>query len=254
MKDDQGNLASAQVAKTKIVAEKDKKNDSAKNVAEVKIPVAKTTSVKSVSARAKVTKTGKSGDEFAKKTNPRNEFNYSAKKVAKVKVSRGTIATLVIFMLAVVIGGTAFIFYSMGFSNGEKGKTEAVSQALADYKKSLEDPTKTDATQISTADLDNWLNAKSTGFLYIGRPTCHYCQQFNPLLNQAMSELSVAVKYYDTDAASAQDSTTMNAMLTRLNVAGTPTLIYFENGVEVARWQNTYTLESVEDFLKTYAK
>jgi predicted bacteriocin transport accessory protein len=107
-------------------------------------------------------------------------------------------------------------------------------------------------TTYTTEQMTEFLDSGGCGFVYIGRPTCSWCQKFTPLLNAAIEKLALTgVIYYNTDEVAAADASTM---MDRINAEGTPTFIYFENGVEVARMTDSERQDqaAIEAFLTKY--
>ncbi len=50
---------------------------------------------------------------------------------------------------------------------------------------------------------------KTTGFVYVGRPTCEDCQAFQPILKKELKKKTTRpqkMAYYNTDKASEKES------------------------------------------------
>lgn len=55
---------------------------------------------------------------------------------------------------------------------------------------------------------------KTTGFVYVGRPTCEDCQAFQPILKKELKKTTrPKMAYYNTDKASEKSRDDMIALL-----------------------------------------
>ncbi|MGL5295414.1 MAG: thioredoxin family protein [Culicoidibacterales bacterium] len=88
---------------------------------------------------------------------------------------------------------------------------------------------------ITTNDLTTKLDAKEDFIVYVGRPTCSACVEFKPKIESAAKTNNFTVDYYNVDDAATEDNDTKNAMLDRLQIEGTPTLIAIKDGEEIGR-------------------
>lgn len=101
--------------------------------------------------------------------------------------------------------------------------------------------------------LDEYLElikSSDKNIILVARPTCAYCEQFTPILKQAMEDLNLTINYINTDNFSNDDWTTFNDSLSYLNTEewGTPLTLIVQNG-EVVDSNNGYVeLETIESF------
>ncbi|MEI3609605.1 thioredoxin family protein [Pseudogracilibacillus sp. SO10305] len=94
-------------------------------------------------------------------------------------------------------------------------------------------------------DLDEKLDNKESVTVYYFSPTCSYCQKATPIVSPLAEDLDVDMKKlnlleYDK--------------MKHYEIEGTPTLIHYENGEEVARIEGLpeNAEEVYEDFFETY--
>lgn len=110
-------------------------------------------------------------------------------------------------------------------------------------------------TYIGNEDMYDILNDRSgTGhFIYIGRPTCPACQQFEPVLRATLQELDQELRYFQTDRAREADDEsemTMIEILDALGIQGVPTMAYIVNGQVVDSFTRIETREGILAFLE----
>jgi thiol-disulfide isomerase/thioredoxin len=98
-------------------------------------------------------------------------------------------------------------------------------------------------------ELAEKLANKESLVVYMFSPECPYCRQTTPILNEIAEE--VGADYRQLNVFEFLE------MWDTYNINATPTLIYFENGEEVARIEGgiggTNTRETFRQFLQTYA-
>ncbi|EUJ32953.1 thioredoxin [Listeria floridensis FSL S10-1187] len=84
---------------------------------------------------------------------------------------------------------------------------------------------------ISTDDFKSKLADGKTEIIYVGRPSCVDCQEFQPLLKQVLQEEKITkLDYYNTDEASKKNRKAMIAMLKKMKVDSVPTLVALKAG------------------------
>lgn len=80
---------------------------------------------------------------------------------------------------------------------------------------------------ILPGDLDQKLSNKESFFVYYFSSTCPYCRETTPKLNPIIEDAGVSVDQFNLDVY--KDG------FQKYNIVYTPTLIYYENGVESER-------------------
>ncbi len=89
--------------------------------------------------------------------------------------------------------------------------------------------------------------------IYIGRPTCHYCEQLNPILEQITAEYNVVFNYLNTDEFKGNDRATFDNLSTYLDnneKGATPILAVFNNGKFINKQVGYAPKDNVVKFLK----
>ena len=93
---------------------------------------------------------------------------------------------------------------------------------------------------IGNAEMYEILNDRSgTGFfVYIGRPTCPHCREFEPVLRETLRYLDGEMRYFEIDLAretDAESEMTMLEILNELGVPGVPSTVFIVDGEVVDR-------------------
>ncbi len=91
-------------------------------------------------------------------------------------------------------------------------------------------------------------------YLYVGRPTCPYCNRFLPKLEEAIRTTNVPVYYLNTDEET--DTAAVTDFLTTQDIQTVPYLAYYRGNQRVAFLEkgSESSLKEIETFLMTYAE
>lgn len=87
-------------------------------------------------------------------------------------------------------------------------------------------------------------------FVYIGRPTCPVCVEFQPILERALNDLDQTLTYYEADLARLEDQGRASEIFNRLDVAGVPVIVYIENSQVVDTLIGNQPQEAVLEFFE----
>lgn len=85
-------------------------------------------------------------------------------------------------------------------------------------------------------------------FVYIASPTCPACVEFKPIVLELLNDENLKIYYFDTDAAFLEKPGELVDLMESLNVIGTPSIIYLDNGAVQATFEGSPTLEDLTDF------
>lgn len=88
---------------------------------------------------------------------------------------------------------------------------------------------KTYMKEISYTEYQNLLENKETFILEIMRTDCSACISFKPKITQVAEDYQIEVKYINTDHLSKDE---YNKLFEDTGISGTPTVIFYHNGVE----------------------
>lgn len=151
--------------------------------------------------------------------------------------------------MLLIVGAIIVLFAALYFVNDYKNK-QALSESNNPYGKDelrqetidqLDDPLY--GNIIVPDDLDAMLDAEENVTVYYYSPTCVYCQRTTPVVVPLTEE-------YDIDMKK------MNLLefdkMQYYDIEGTPTIVHYENGSEVARISGEQPEEAFRDFFEEY--
>lgn len=83
--------------------------------------------------------------------------------------------------------------------------------------------------------------------LFIGRPSCPYCQKFEPKLTEVVNRTKEVVYYLNSEDNSQLDE--IQSLRKRYGVATVPGLFVSENGAAKVVCDSSLSVEDIEDFI-----
>ena len=150
-----------------------------------------------------------------------------------------------IIIVSVVVVLFIALFFALNFKNDQAlegdnpyGTTD-LDQATIDQ---LGDPLY--GNQIMPDELIENVNNGEATTVYFYSPTCIYCQQTTPYLVPLTEEMNVDMKKFNLLEFGQEAAP--------FAIQSTPTVVYFENGEEVARLEGQYPEEQYEAFFDQY--
>ncbi|MRI73293.1 thioredoxin family protein [Enterococcus mundtii] len=102
---------------------------------------------------------------------------------------------------------------------------------------------------ITSEELQNKLNMHEDIMVYIGRPTCPDCHEFEPVLRNVLNDASEKIFYYNTDEARKIDSKKLDDIAENLSIDAVPTLIKISDGEVIYKKSGKQTKASILEFL-----
>ncbi|QEY22276.1 thioredoxin [Psychrobacillus sp. AK 1817] len=146
--------------------------------------------------------------------------------------------------IAIIGGVIVLVFVLIFVLNSQKNKnalednpydTDNLKQSTIDL---LDDPNYQNI--ILPKDLNEKIEKGETFTVYFFSPECSHCKEMTPRLTPIAEENNVEIfKYNILEYEQGWDD---------FNIKGTPTLVHFENGKEVARMPNAQPKENIQAF------
>ena len=90
-------------------------------------------------------------------------------------------------------------------------------------------------------------------FVYVGRPTCPVCADFEPTLEETLQYLDQDLRYFQTDLASLaneESEMTTGEIASALDITGVPRILYIENGSVVDLITGNRSREDIISFFE----
>ena len=122
----------------------------------------------------------------------------------KENVEKIKSVTIVVLILIIVFGASYFTSELQEYKNGgstTSSDTDSSTTTTSDTSSSSDIP-EDEQGDLTDIDIDDYLDLKEgdkTSIIYIARPTCHYCQQMEPIVRNIVYEYDVEVNYLNTD-------------------------------------------------------
>lgn len=109
----------------------------------------------------------------------------------------------------------------------------------------------TSTQSISLEEVEEKIGKQEDFYLYVGRPTCPYCQKFFPNLEKAIQDTQVSVYYLNTDEESSE---LVKNFVSSQNIETVPHLTFYHDGAKQGYLEkgSQTPLEEIEQFLKQY--
>ena len=103
----------------------------------------------------------------------------------------------------------------------------------------------------AVASFNKVLNSEEKQLIYIGRPTCGYCQKLSPILEEVSDEYDFEYYYVNTDElVSNQFTTILYKLDNKLNDFGTPYLAVVQNGKKISELPGYVEKETLIEYLE----
>ena len=108
-------------------------------------------------------------------------------------------ATIVVLVLIIVFGASYFTSELKECDNGGSTTTTSSTNNSSNDSSDISEDEQGDLNEI---DIDEYLDLKEgdeASIIYIARPTCHYCQEMEPIVKNIVYEYGVTFNYLNTD-------------------------------------------------------
>ena len=144
----------------------------------------------------------------------------------------------IILVVTIVIG------VAIGVSNIKKDDTNS------DNNVETTELEKAGFNEVTLSEYLDLVKSSEKSIILVARPTCGYCQQFTPILKQAMEDMNLTINYIDTDKFSEDDWTPFTESLDYLKSEqwGTPLTLIVQNGEAIAENNGYVELDTIKEF------
>lgn len=106
--------------------------------------------------------------------------------------------TIVVLVLIIVFGASYFTSELQECDNGGSTTTGSTNNSSNDSSDIPEE----EQGDLKEIGIDEYLDLKEgseASIIYVARPTCHYCQQMEPIVKNIVYEYGITVNYLNTD-------------------------------------------------------
>lgn len=165
---------------------------------------------------------------------------------------------IIVLLLVIVFGGSYFASEVKSNKN-TSSKTTTTTDKQKDTTTDSDDNTEISEdkqAELNSIDIDKYLSLKKgsdKSIIYISRPTCHYCQQEDPIMKNIVYETKVTVNYLNTDELDDDGNTKLIKSDDYFSEGyGTPLILVVQKNKIVDKIEGLTSKEDIVSFFKKY--
>ena len=166
-------------------------------------------------------------------------------------------ATIVVLVLIIVFGASYFTSELQECDNGGSSTTTSSTNNSSNDSSdssSTSDIPEDEQGELNDIDIDEYLDLKEgseASIIYIARPTCHYCQEMEPIVRNIVYEYGVEVNYLNTDELDDEGQAKLIESDDYFSEGyGTPLLLVVQNGEIVDIQEGLSTKDTTVNFFR----
>lgn len=164
-------------------------------------------------------------------------------------------ATIIILVLVIVFGGS-FLASEMTFDKSKSNNTTTTNKQENNTTSNDDEISEDKQAELNSIDIDKYLSLKKgsdKSIIYISRPTCHYCQQEDPIMKNIVYETKVTVNYLNTDELDDDGNTKLIKSDDYFSEGyGTPLILVVQKNKIVDKIEGLTSKEDIVSFFKKY--
>ena len=164
-------------------------------------------------------------------------------------------ATIIILVLVIVFGGS-FLASEMTFDKSKSNNTTTTNKQENNTTSNDDEISEDKQAELNSIDIDKYLSLKKgsdKSIIYISRPTCHYCQQEDPIIKNIVYETKVTVNYLNTDELDDDGNTKLIKYDDYFSEGyGTPLILVVQKNKIVDKIEGLTSKEDIVSFFKKY--
>lgn len=167
-------------------------------------------------------------------------------------------ATIIILLLVIVFGGSYFASEIKSNKNTSSKTTTTTNDQTDTATDSDNDAEISEDKQaeLNSIDIDKYLSLKKgsdKSIIYISRPTCHYCQQEDPIIKNIVYETNITVNYLNTDELDDEGNSKLIKSDDYFSEGyGTPLILVVQKNKIVDKIEGLTSKEDIVSFFKKY--
>ena len=165
---------------------------------------------------------------------------------------------IIVLLLVIVFGGSYFASEVKSNKN-TSSKTTTTTDKQKDTTTDGDDDTEISEdkqAELNSIDIDKYLSLKKgsdKSIIYISRPTCHYCQQEDPIMKNIVYETNITVNYLNTDELDDDGNTKLIKSDDYFSEGyGTPLILVVQKNKIVDKIEGLTSKEDIVSFFKKY--
>ena len=164
---------------------------------------------------------------------------------------------IIVLILVIIFGGSYFAseLKSDKYKNSSTTTTNDNTNTSSDDTSSS-DISEDEQAELNSIDIDKYLSLKKgsdKSIIYISRPTCHYCQQEDPIIKNIVYETKITVNYLNTDELDDDGNSKLIKSDDYFSEGyGTPLLLVVQKDKIVDKLEGLTSKENIVSFFKKY--
>lgn len=164
---------------------------------------------------------------------------------------------IIVLILVIIFGGS----YFASELKSDKYKNISTTPTSNNTNTSSDDTSSSDISEdeqaeLNSIDIDKYLSLKKgsdKSIIYISRPTCHYCQQEDPIIKNIVYETKITVNYLNTDELDDDGNSKLIKSDDYFSEGyGTPLLLVVQKDKIVDKLEGLTSKENIVSFFKKY--
>ena len=162
-----------------------------------------------------------------------------------------------VLILIIVFGASYFTSELQECDNGGSSTTTSSTNNSSNDSSdssSTSDIPEDEQGELNDIDIDEYLDLKEgsdASIIYIARPTCHYCQEMEPIVRNIVYEYDVEVNYLNTDELDDEGQAKLIESDDYFSEGyGTPLLLVVQNGEIVDIQEGLSTKDTTVNFFR----
>ena len=164
-------------------------------------------------------------------------------------------ATIIILVLVIVFGGS-FLASEVKSDKSKSNNTTTTNKQENNTTSNDDEISEDKQAELNSIDIDKYLSLKKgsdKSIIYISRPTCHYCQQEDPIMKNIVYETKVTVNYLNTDELDDDGNTKLIKSDDYFSEGyGTPLILVVQKNKIVDKIEGLTSKEDIVSFFKKY--
>ena len=173
----------------------------------------------------------------------------------KINIESLKTGTIIVLLLVIVFGASYFTS-ELQDDGSSKTSTTATNTASNSGNDSSSDIPEDQQSDLDNIDIDEYLDLKKgdeASIIYIARPTCHYCQEEEPIVKNIVHDYNVTVNYLNTDELDDEGQAKLIKSDDYFSEGyGTPLLLVVKDNKIVDILKGLSTKETIIDYFKEH--
>lgn len=168
-------------------------------------------------------------------------------------------AAIIILLLVIVFGGSYFASEIKSNKNTSSKTTTTTTNNQKDTATDSDNDAEISEdkqAELNSIDIDKYLSLKKgsdKSIIYISRPTCHYCQQEDPIMKNIVYETNITVNYLNTDELDDEGNSKLIKSDDYFSEGyGTPLILVVQKNKIVDKIEGLTSKEDIVSFFKKY--